>query len=193
MRIKIAIFGSGSGTNAENIIEYFHKDSSIEVSLVVSNKADAYILERAKRHNVPFIFLNKAEILESDVLLSVLAQYQIDFIVLAGFLLQIPSSLINRYPNKIVNIHPALLPKHGGKGMYGDRVHQAVVADGDTQSGITIHYVDEHYDSGAVIFQATCEVLPTDSSSDVATKVHQLEYAHFPRIIKEVVLANNQL
>lgn len=193
MRIKIAIFGSGSGTNAENIIEYFHKDSSIEVSLVVSNKADAYILERAKRHNVPFIFLNKAEILESDVLLSVLAQYQIDFIVLAGFLLQIPSSLINRYPNKIVNIHPALLPKHGGKGMYGDRVHQAVVADGDTQSGITIHYVDEHYDSGAVIFQATCEVLPADSSSEVATKVHQLEYAHFPRIIKEVVLANNKL
>lgn len=187
MRIKIAIFGSGSGTNAENIIQYFHKSSSIEVSLVVSNKNDAYILQRAEQYNVPAVCLPKSQLSEPSVLLSLLSEHQIDFIVLAGFLLQIPLFLIKKYPNKIVNIHPALLPRFGGKGMYGDRVHEAVLNAGDKETGITIHYVDQEYDSGDVIFQSKCEVLSTDTASDIAHKVHSLEYLHFPRIIEETI------
>lgn len=187
MRKKIAIFGSGSGTNAENIIQYFRCNSSIEVALVISNRSDAYILERAKQHNLPAILFSKADFQREEIVLSTLRLYQIDFLVLAGFLLQIPAWLIRLYPNKIINIHPALLPKFGGKGMYGDRVHQSVVEAGEKESGITIHYVDEHYDSGATIFQATCPVLPSDSFHEVAAKVHELEYAHFPRIIEETV------
>lgn len=187
MDIKIAIFGSGSGTNAENIMQYFKGNPSIEVALVLSNKADAYILDRAWLHHIPDVVFSKSDFRNIDNLLSLLDWYEIDFVVLAGFLLQIPVELIHKYPNKIINIHPALLPKFGGKGMYGDKVHEAVIAEGEKVSGITIHYIDEHYDSGGVIFQATCDVLPTDTPHDLAARIHALEYKYFPKVIEETI------
>jgi phosphoribosylglycinamide formyltransferase, formyltetrahydrofolate-dependent len=197
MSINIAIFGSGSGTNAENIIQYFESNPLIEVTLVLSNKADAYILERARLHHIPSVVFTKSDFQNTDNLLALLNKYNVDFVVLAGFLLQIPVALVHAYPNKIVNIHPALLPKYGGKGMYGDRVHEAVIAAGDKCSGITIHYIDEHYDSGSIIFQTTCEVLPTDAPPDLAARIHTLEYKYFPKVIedtinKEFKLSSNQ-
>nr|WP_320036932.1 phosphoribosylglycinamide formyltransferase [uncultured Bacteroides sp.] len=187
MSIKIAIFGSGSGTNAENIIQYFECNPSIEVTLVLSNKADAYILERARLHHIPSAVFTKTDFNNVVELLSLLKEHEVDFIVLAGFLLQIPVDLIHAYPNKIINIHPALLPNYGGKGMYGDRVHEAVIASGDKISGITIHYIDEHYDSGSVIFQTTCDVLPEDTPHDLAIRIHALEYKYFPKVIEETI------
>jgi phosphoribosylglycinamide formyltransferase 1 len=187
MSINIAIFGSGSGTNAENIIQYFESNPLIEVALVLSNKADAYILDRAWLHHIPDVVYSKSDFRNVDNLLSLLDWYEIDFVVLAGFLLQIPVELIHKYPNKIINIHPALLPKFGGKGMYGDKVHEAVIAEGEKISGITIHYIDEHYDSGSVIFQATCDVLPTDTPHDLAARIHALEYKYFPKVIEETI------
>lgn len=187
MGIKIAIFGSGSGTNAENIMQYFKGNPSIEVGLVLSNKADAYILDRAWLHHIPDVVYSKSDFRNVDNLLSLLDWYEIDFVVLAGFLLQIPVELIHKYPNKIINIHPALLPKFGGKGMYGDKVHEAVIAEGEKVSGITIHYIDEHYDSGSVIFQATCDVLPMDTPHDLAARIHALEYKYFPKVIEETI------
>lgn len=187
MSIKIAIFGSGSGTNAENIMQYFNGNLSIEVALVLSNKADAYILERARLHHIPYAVFTKTDFNNTVELLSLLKEYEVDFIVLAGFLLQIPVDLIHAYPNKIINIHPALLPKYGGKGMYGDRVHDAVIASGDKFSGITIHYIDEHYDSGSIIFQAKCDVLTTDTPNDLATRIHALEYKYFPKVIEDTI------
>lgn len=187
MGINIAIFGSGSGTNAENIIQYFESNPFIKVALVLSNKADAYILERARLHHIPSVVYTKSEFQNEDGLLALLGEHKVDFVVLAGFLLQIPVALIHAYPNKIVNIHPALLPNYGGKGMYGNRVHEAVIAAGDKQSGITIHYIDEHYDSGSIIFQTTCDVLPTDTSDDLAAKVHALEYKYFPKVIEDTI------
>lgn len=184
---NIAIFASGSGSNAENIIRYFQKNDSIRVSLVLSNKSDAYVLERAHRLKVPCNVFPKEEWMAGDEVLSVLQKHHIDFIVLAGFLVRVPDLLLHAYPDKIINIHPALLPKYGGKGMYGDRVHEAVVAAGEKESGITIHYINEHYDEGNTIFQATCPVLPSDSPEDVAQKVHALEYKHFPKIIEQVL------
>lgn len=187
MSIKIAIFGSGSGTNAENIMQYFNGNLSIEVALVLSNKADAYILERARLHHIPSAVFTKTDFNNTLKLLSLLKEHEVDFIVLAGFLLQIPVDLIHAYPNKIINIHPALLPKYGGKGMYGDRVHEAVIASGDKFSGITIHYIDEHYDSGSIIFQAKCDVLTTDTPNDLATRIHALEYKYFPKVIEDTI------
>ncbi len=187
MSIKIAIFGSGSGTNAENIIKYFQKSSSIKVCLILSNKSDAYILERARLHQISSVTYTKVDFEKAEDVLSMLNKYEIDFVVLAGFLLRVPVLLLRAYPNKIVNIHPALLPKYGGKGMYGDRVHEAVVANGEKTSGITIHSVDEHYDSGHIIFQATCSVLPQDTPADVAMKVHALEYQYFPKVIEDTI------
>lgn len=187
MSIKIAIFGSGSGTNAENIIQYFECNPSIEVTLVLSNKADAYILERARLHHIPSAVFTKTDFNNVVELLSLLKEHGVDFIVLAGFLLQIPVDLIHAYPNKIINIHPALLPNYGGKGMYGNRVHEAVIASGDKFSGITIHYIDEHYDSGSVIFQAKCDVLHEDTPHDLATRIHALEYKYFPKVIEEII------
>lgn len=184
---SIAIFASGSGSNAENIIRYFQKNDSIRVSLVLSNKSDAYVLERAHRLKVPCNVFPKEEWVAGDEVLSVLQEHHIDFIVLAGFLVRVPDLLLHAYPDKIINIHPALLPKYGGKGMYGDRVHEAVVAASEKESGITIHYINEHYDEGNTIFQATCPILPNDSPEDVAQKVHALEYKYFPMIIEKVV------
>ena len=187
MKKNIAIFASGSGSNAENIIRYFRKSEAVGVSLVLSNKSDAYVLERARRLKVPSNVFPKEDWMAGDEILAVLQEYRIDFIVLAGFLLRVPDLLLHAYPNKIINIHPALLPKYGGKGMYGERVHQAVVAAGEKESGITIHYINERYDEGSVIFQAVCPVLPEDSPDDVAKKVHALEYEHFPVVIERVL------
>lgn len=187
MGVKIAVLASGSGTNAENIIRYFRDNQSIEVALVISNKKDAYVLERAHKLNVPAAVFSKQEFEEGYKILSLLKDYGIGFVVLAGFLLRVPDILLEAYPDKIINIHPALLPKFGGKGMYGDRVHEAVVAAGETESGITIHYINEHYDSGNIIFQAKCPVLMTDTPHDVATKVHMLEYEYFPSVIEDVI------
>ena len=187
MKKRIAIFASGSGSNAENISEYFAHNEKIEVSLIISNKADAFVLERAKKLGIPASVITNKQMQEAESVLSLLKKQAIDFIVLAGYLLKVPAYLIEAYPQAIVNIHPALLPKFGGKGMYGDHVHQAVVNAGETESGITIHYVNENYDEGATIFQAKCPVLPEDTFEDVAKKVHALEYAHFPHIIDEVI------
>ncbi len=187
MSVKIAIFGSGSGTNAENIIRYFKSSRLAEVVLVLSNKADAYILERAKIHNIPTSVCVKNDFQNVDILFPLLEKYQVDFVVLAGFLLQIPAALINRYPNKIINIHPALLPKYGGKGMYGDKVHEAVLAAGENESGITIHYIDEHYDSGSIISQVTCDVMPIDTPQSLAERVHELEYKCFPKVVEDTI------
>ncbi|GHT56150.1 phosphoribosylglycinamide formyltransferase [Bacteroidia bacterium] len=184
---NIALLASGSGSNAENIIRYFQEDANVNVPLIISNKQDAYVHERAKKLQVPSYFFKK-ESFENGEVLAFLEENKIDFIVLAGFLLQIPPNIIQAYPDKIINIHPALLPKFGGKGMYGSRVHEAVVANKETESGITIHYVNENYDEGQVIFQAKCEILPTDTPDDVATKVHALEYKHFPEIIKKALV-----
>lgn len=184
---KIAILASGSGSNAENIANYFKGSDYAEVSFIIANNPEAYVIERAKRLNIEYTVVTKAQFMEADSIIAMLKERDIDFVVLAGFLLLVPAKLIQAYPGRIVNIHPALLPKHGGKGMYGDRVHKAVVESGDTESGITIHLIDEQYDKGTTFFQAKCEVLPTDTPDDVATKVHALEYEHFPHVIEEIL------
>lgn len=184
---KIAILASGSGSNAENIAKYFAASDYAQVSFIIANNPNAYVLERAKKLGIEAAVVTKAEFTQADSVIEMLQKRDIDFIVLAGFLLLVPEKLIKAYPGKIVNIHPALLPKHGGKGMYGDNVHKAVVECGDTESGITIHLIDEQYDKGTTFFQAKCPVLPTDTADDVATKVHALEYEHFPRVIEEIL------
>ncbi|MBQ3244863.1 MAG: phosphoribosylglycinamide formyltransferase [Bacteroidaceae bacterium] len=184
---KIAILASGSGSNAENIAKYFNGKGYAEVSFIIANNPNAYVIERAKRLGIECAVVTKAEFMEADGIIAMLKEREIDFVVLAGFLLLVPAKLIQAYPGRIVNIHPALLPKHGGKGMYGDRVHKAVVECGDTESGITIHLIDEQYDKGTTFFQAKCPVLPTDTPDDVATKVHALEYEHFPHVIEEIL------
>lgn len=185
--INIAIFASGSGSNAENIVRYFENNDSIGIKLIVSNKTDAYVHERAKNLGIKSVTFPKVDFENGDKIPDYLKENEIDFIVLAGFLLKVPENIINAYPHKIVNIHPALLPKYGGKGMYGDRVHKAVVEAGEKESGITIHYVNENYDEGNIIFQAKCAVRPLDTYKDVADKVHELEYRHFPEIIERVI------
>jgi len=184
---KIAIFASGSGTNAENIIKTCKENKKIEISAIFSNNKDAYVIQRALNHNIKHYIFSRTEFYNSEKILDQLKEDNIDFIVLAGFLWLIPEYLINNYNNKIINIHPALLPKYGGKGMYGMNVHNAIIENQETESGITIHYVNKEYDKGNIIFQAKCKVLPGDTAEDVAKKVHELEYAHFPRIINEVV------
>ncbi|MDR3252179.1 MAG: phosphoribosylglycinamide formyltransferase [Tannerella sp.] len=184
---KIALFASGSGTNAENIIRYFEGNADVEVALVVSNKSEAFVHERAQRLGVPSVTHTNAEFRESMSVLYTLNNFGIDFVALAGFMYLLPPAIIDTYRNRIVNIHPSLLPKYGGKGMYGHHVHEAVVAAGEKQSGITIHYVDKHYDEGDIVFQAKCEVLPTDTPADVERKIHQLEYLHYPRVIESIL------
>jgi phosphoribosylglycinamide formyltransferase-1 len=189
MSKKIALFASGSGSNAENITRFFSQNSSIEVVCIVTNNKNAYVLERAGQLGIPTAVFPNSEWKSAENILPFLSDQGVDYIVLAGFLLRIPEALLHVYPHKIINIHPALLPKHGGKGMYGGHVHQAVVDAGERESGITIHYINENYDEGSIIFQATCPVLPTDSAEDVATKVHALEYQYFPQIIEKVILS----
>lgn len=184
---NIAIFASGSGSNAENIINYFSGSQEVSVALIVCNKADAFVFERAKRLGVPSRLVTKAQMQDEASVVSLLKEFNIDFIVLAGYLLLVPKYLVEAFPRAIVNIHPALIPLHCGKGMYGDRVHEDVIKTGDKQSGITIHYVNEFFDNGDIIFQATCPVEAGDDAHAVATKVHALEYAHFPRVIAETI------
>lgn len=155
--------------------------------MVLSNRGEARVLERARALGVACNVFPKEDWVSGDVILAVLQEYHIDFVVLAGFLLRIPDLLLHAYPNKIINIHPSLLPKFGGKGMYGNRVHEAVVAAGETETGITIHYINGRYDEGGVIFQATCPVLAGESAEEVAQKVHRLEYEHYPRVVEEVL------
>ncbi len=188
----IALFSSGNGTNAENIANYFNKNSKIEVAIIISNKQDAFVHQRANALSIPSYTFSKDEIMDGTQLLKLMSDYNIDYIILAGFLLKIPDRLLNSFPNRVINIHPALLPKYGGKGMYGDNVHKKVVEMGDKQSGITIHYVNEKYDEGEIIFQESCNVSPNDTYNDVAQKVHKLEYAYFPRIIEEVILGKKK-
>jgi phosphoribosylglycinamide formyltransferase-1 len=185
--VNIAIFASGSGSNAENIVRYFESHPCISVALILTNRTDAYVLERAKKMNIPAVVFSKTEMNESDSLLNLLIEYKIEWLILAGFLLKVPDNLIAAFPDRILNIHPALLPKYGGKGMYGSRVHEAVVAAGEKESGITIHFVNNHYDEGQIAFQATCPVLPSDTPDDVASKVHALEYEHFPKVIEKII------
>ncbi|RHU26168.1 MULTISPECIES: phosphoribosylglycinamide formyltransferase [Parabacteroides] len=184
---NVAIFASGSGTNAENIARYFSKSETVKVAVVLSNNKNVGVHDRVNKLGIPSFVFSRDEFVEGTPILAKLAEYQIDLIVLAGFMNKISDTLLNAYPGKIINIHPALLPKHGGKGMYGMHVHEAVVAAGEKESGITIHYINENYDEGDIIFQATCEVLPADTAEEVATKVHALEYAHYPHVIEEVL------
>lgn len=186
---RIAIFASGSGSNAENLIHYFKNSKTVTVSKVYCNKRDAGVFDRCKRLEVPCDFFTKEDLNNSERFIKTLAK-DYDYIVLAGFLLKIPEELISAFPNKIINIHPALLPKYGGKGMYGMHVHKAVKANRETETGITIHFVNEQYDEGAIIFQAKTQLKNTDSADDIAQKIHTLEYAHFPKVVEEVVLKN---
>lgn len=183
---KIAIFASGSGTNAENIIDYFVHNEYVEIDSLWSNNPNAFALKRAENKNVKTFVFTRQEFLHTKNIQNELEKREIDLIVLAGFLWLIPEYLVENF--KIINIHPALLPKYGGKGMYAMKVHQAVIDNKERESGITIHFVNEKYDDGQIIFQAKCEVLPADSPEDVANKVHALEYRHFPQVIEKVLL-----
>ena len=191
--LKVGVLVSGGGTNLQAILDAIDcgKITNAEVSLVISNNPKAYALERAKNHNIEAVCISPKQYESREefhkTLLEKLKESGVELIVLAGFLVAIPPMIVEAYPNKIINIHPALLPKHGGKGMYGMHVHEAVVAAGEKESGITIHYINENYDEGDIIFQATCEVLPADTAEEVATKVHALEYAHYPHVIEEVL------
>lgn len=185
---KIAIFASGSGSNAENIALYFANNEHLNIECIYSNKSDAFVLERAKKLNIPTVVFSRDDFYQSDKILTSLKSYRVDMVILAGFLWLIPSNLIENF--KIINIHPALLPKYGGKGMYGNRVHEAVVANKEKESGITIHYVNDKYDEGQIIFQAKCEICPGDTADDVAGKVHALEYEHFPKVIDKLLFGS---
>ena len=185
--INIAIFVSGSGSNCENLIKYFAGSQRVNCALVVSNKADAYALVRAQNHGVPTVVTPKPQLNDADVMLPLLRQYHIDFIVLAGFLPLVPDFLIDAYPRRIINIHPALLPKYGGKGMWGHHVHEAVKAAGETETGMTVHYVTPVCDSGEIIAQFRCPLSPDDTVDDIAEKEHQLEMAHFPHVVDQCI------
>lgn len=184
---KIAIFASGSGTNAQKIMEHFSESDQVEVAMVLVNKSNAGVIERAQNFNVPITVFNKQQFSQSDEIVTLLKQNEIDLVVLAGFLWLIPQNMVNSYPNKIVNIHPALLPKYGGKGMYGSKVHEAVILAKEVESGITIHYVNEKYDEGAIIAQFHCEVTPEDTSETLAQRIHSLEHAYFPEVIEHIL------
>ena len=184
---KIAVLASGSGTNAENIALYFKGKSNVEIACILTNNPKAFVLKRAEKLGIPSLVFSKSDFKESTIVVDYLKQMEVDFVVLAGFLWLIPIHLLKEFPGRIVNIHPALLPKYGGKGMYGMNVHKAVVENNELESGITIHMVSEKYDEGKVVFQAKCKVEKTDTPEDVAEKVHKLEYEHFPKIIEQLL------
>jgi phosphoribosylglycinamide formyltransferase 1 len=186
---RIAIFASGSGTNAQNIIEYFENTKSAEICCILCNKPDAYVVKRAENKKLDFLVFKRPDFQNPGLVLEYLRTKKVDFIVLSGFLCLIPEYLISEYPQKIINIHPALLPKYGGKGMYGMNVHNAVFNNAEKETGITIHYVSKNYDEGEIIFQAKTNVCSEDSPDIIAEKVHKLEYEHFPRIIEKLVLS----
>jgi len=188
---KIVIFASGSGTNAENIIKYFQKSKNIEVVAVLSNRRSAGALKRAHALNVKALLFDKEALYHTNDVLNILKDMNPDLIVLAGFLWLFPSNIIEEFPDNIINIHPALLPKYGGKGMYGDKVHETIIAEKETESGITIHYVNEKYDEGNTIFQATTSIENYDTAESLAGKIHELEYKHFPEVIQQLLEEKN--
>ncbi len=185
--INIAIFASGAGSNALNLIKYFNTNTHANIACVACNKTDAGVIDKAKAHNIPVFLFDKTLFDNEQLFMHRLAIYEINFIVLAGFLWKVPSYLVQQFPNKIINLHPALLPNYGGKGMYGMHVHTAVIANHETQSGITIHYVNEHYDEGQIIAQYTTEILPNDTPEILAQKIHLLEHTHLPSVVAQVV------
>ena len=192
MPVNIAIFASGTGSNAQKIIDHFRESDKVNVALIVCNNPLAGVLQIAQKEKIALLQIERQRFLKGDGYIPELEGAEIDFIVLAGFLWKIPTSLIEAFPQQIINIHPALLPKYGGKGMYGSFVHEAVIASGDTKSGITIHYVDGQYDSGDIIFQAVCDVSANDTPHSLAQKVHALEHRHFPPIIEKLVNGLNR-
>lgn len=185
--IRLVILASGSGSNAENIVHYLKNSKKITVNSILTNKKDAKVLERADRLRISNQYFSRKEFLEGDAVLSYLKE-NADYIILAGFLLKVPENIIKAFPDKIINIHPALLPKFGGKGMYGMHVHAAVKEQGESETGITIHFVNENYDEGAIIFQATTPVVSNDTPEDIANNIHELEYKHFPSVIEKTIL-----
>ena len=188
--INLAIFASGSGTNAQQIIEHFRDSSFITVKHIFSNRKDAFVLTRAQNFSIPSSIFSKEDFYHSPKILDKLQDDKINYIILAGFLWLIPLNILKRFPDKIINIHPALLPKYGGKGMYGGFVHEAVIKNRESESGISIHFVNEKYDDGKIIFQAKCKVEKGDTAKDLAAKIHKLEHAHFPKVIEQVILGD---
>ena len=188
--IKLVIFASGSGTNAQRIIEYFKDSPLISVKHIYCNRKDAYVLTRARDFSIPSTIFSKEDFYHSSRILENLREDKIDYIILAGFLWLIPLNLLKEFPNRIINIHPALLPRYGGKGMYGSFVHEAVIENKENESGISIHFVNEKYDDGKIIFQAKCNVEKGDTPKDLAAKIHKLEHAHFPKVIEQVILGD---
>ena len=184
---SIAVFASGQGTNAANIIHYFQQNQKIKVALIVTNNFNAGVLNVAKKNNIDFLIIDKEKFFKGDGYVAELKNLHISFIVLAGFLWKVPSTLINAYQNKIINIHPALLPKYGGKGMYGHFVHEAVLSAKEEESGITIHFVDEFYDNGKTILQVSCPVYKDDTAETLAGRIHELEYQYYPQIIEDII------
>lgn len=190
--INLAILASGNGSNAENIVKYFRNHLAIKVKLIITDNPKAYVIERAKNLGVECIQLPKSVIISGNELNEKLIEKEIDWVILAGFLLLIPKNVVEKFSSKIVNIHPALLPKYGGKGMYGMNVHKKVVENGEKVSGITIHFVNENYDEGDIIFQKSCPILPEDDANDLANKIHKLEYEFYPKIIEQTILKYQQ-
>lgn len=186
---RLAIFASGTGSNAKRLIDYFSGNKDISVALLISNRKEAGALEIARQADIPAINFSKEEFYNSSTVIEKLISEKIDFIVLAGFLIKIPDNILKVYENKIINIHPALLPDFGGKGMYGINVHKAVIESGKKESGITIHLVNEHYDEGKILFQAKCFVLKTDTPELLAARVQQLEHRYFPRVVQDYILS----
>ncbi len=187
--MNLAIFASGAGSNARRIIEHFKNSETVKIAVIVCNKPGAGVLNIAKEHNIPTLLIEKEQFFRGNAYVDELADLKVDFIILAGFLWKIPSALIKAFPEKIINIHPALLPKYGGKGMYGQFVHEAVLNAKDAESGITVHFVDEQYDHGSTIFQATCPVLPDDTAESLAQRIHELEHQHYPIVIEKLLLS----
>ncbi|MBI2730344.1 MAG: phosphoribosylglycinamide formyltransferase [Sphingobacteriales bacterium] len=184
---NLAVFASGAGSNAQAIINHFKNSATVKIVLIVSNKPEAGVLKIAEKENIPSLIIEKEKFFRGNAYVDELKQNGVEFIVLAGFLWKVPSALIKAYPNKIVNIHPALLPKYGGKGMYGMHVHAAVIANKEKESGITIHYVDELYDHGSIILQSTCEITGKDTPETLAAKIHTLEHKHYPSVIESLL------
>lgn len=187
MKKRIAIFASGSGSNAQKIMEHFKRHSDAEVAIILTNNPQAYVLQRADNFEVPSHVFTRHEFYETDDVIRLLKNLNIDIIVLAGFLWLVPQSLLKAFPNKIINLHPALLPKYGGKGMYGDNVHKAILSAGEEESGITIHFVNEHFDEGEVIHQSRFKIEPGDTLEIVKFKGQQLEHHHFPRVVENLL------
>jgi len=187
---RIAVFASGRGSNARRLVEHFAGNKTAEIALIASNKPDAPVLDMAHAQDISVFVFDKKKFTQEKSVIEELENFEIDFIVLAGFLWLVPKVLIEHFPKKIINLHPALLPKYGGKGMYGMRVHEAVRANNEPETGITIHYVNEHYDEGDIIFQAKCTVEPTDTPQDIAQKIHELEHKHLPIITEKLVTSS---